>query len=72
MIYFIDRLEGDLAVLCDEEENTFTVNRNELPPEAAVGHKLVKTAEGYTVDEAGTEARRCEVRRLQEKLRRRS
>lgn len=69
MTYSIDRFEGDLAVLCDEEENTRNVPRAALPAEAAVGDMLTETAEGFAVDVEATEARRELVRRLQEKLR---
>lgn len=69
MTYSIDRFEGELAVLCDEEENTRTVERALLPAEAAEGDMLTETAEGFVVDVEATEARRALVRRLQEKRR---
>ena len=69
MTYSIDRWEGDLAVLCDEDENTRTLPREQLPAEAAVGDMVTETETGFVVDVAATEARRAMVRRLQEKLR---
>lgn len=72
MTYSIDRFEDDLAVLCDEEENTRTVPRAALPDGVEPGDMLSETADGFVCDEAATAARREQVRRLQERLRRRS
>lgn len=72
MLYSIDRLEGDLAVLCDEEENTRTVSRAALPCGAAAGDMLRESADGFVIDQAATAARREQVRALQERLRRRT
>lgn len=72
MTYSIDRLEGELAVLCDEEENTRTVPIADLPEGAAAGDMLTETADGFVLDEEATAARREQVRRLQARLRRRS
>lgn len=72
MTYSIDRLEGDLAVLCDEEENTRAVPLCALPEGVAAGDMLTETADGFVLDEEATAARREQVRRLQARLRRRS
>ena len=40
MFYVIDRFEGAMAVLCDEQENTRAIPRELLPEDAEV-HDVV-------------------------------
>ncbi len=68
MVYSIDRLEGDWAVLVDQQGNTSTVPRQLLPAEAKEGDMLRLEDGHYHVDEALTRQRRQQIRALQQKL----
>ena len=70
MLYSIDRFEGDVAVLVDENENTVNVARSLLPTAAHSGDML-RFADGcYTVATDATASRRARVLNSQAKLRR--
>ncbi len=69
MLYSIDRLEGDLAVLIDEDENTVTLPRTQLPADVKAGDMLRLTDGEYTIDAEAARARRERILRLQQKLR---
>lgn len=71
MIFSIDRFEGDVAVLCNEEEACITVPCASLPVDATAGDMLRQTAEGYVIDRELTEARREHIRALQQRLKNR-
>ena len=70
MLYSIDRFEGDVAVLVDDDANTVDVMRSLLPPTAQCGDMLRCEDGCYTVDADETATRRAQIRRLQDKLRR--
>ena len=70
MLYSIDRFEGDVAVLVDDDANTVDVMRSLLPPTAQCGDMLRYEGGCYTVDADETATRRARIRRLQDKLRR--
>ena len=69
--YSVDRIESDLAILVDEEENSYPVPLLELPTDIKVGDMLRWQDDCYCLDERMTQERRSYVLSLQEKLRRR-
>ncbi len=69
MQYSIDRLEGVVAVLVDENENTVTVPREQLPADVRSGDMLRLCDGVYLRDDAAADARRTQILRLQQKLR---
>lgn len=69
MLYSIDRFEGDVAVLIDEDEESLTVPRASLPADAEEGMMFLKTEDGFVRDEAAEEARRAEILALLGQLR---
>ncbi len=71
MQYSIDRFEGELAVLIDEQQGTHDVLRSLLPEGAKAGDMLHFDNGHYTIDDAAARARREQILRLQNKLRRR-
>ena len=70
MYYSLDRFEEDLVVLEDDDEQTLTVPRAQLPAAARPGDVLAKEGDRYVPAPDETARRRDEIRRLQEKLRR--
>ena len=70
MLYSIDRFEGDIAVLINEEETAHTVARAELPADVKVGDMLRVENGQYIPDDDAARARREQILRLQNKLRR--
>ena len=70
MFYAIDRFEGGLAILEDDDERTHPVDRTLLPAEAGESDVLRLENGVYVVDTEETVRRREAVRRLQEQLRR--
>ncbi len=70
MMYSLDRFEGDVAVLEDEDGGTVTVPLTQLPADVKAGMMLRLTEGVYSVDAAATAARRERILRLQRNLRR--
>lgn len=70
MLYSIDRFEGDIAVLIDEDEVAHTVVRTRLPEQIKEGDMLRFENERYVLDDAAASSRREQILRLQNKLRR--
>ena len=71
MTYTIDRIEGLLAVLEDEDGESRHVPVSALPETAREGDLVTETEPGvFAVDEAATEARRARIRALESLLRR--
>ncbi len=70
MLYSIDRFEGDIAVLIDEEKVAHTVPRAQLPADAKAGEMLRLENGQYIPDDDAARARREQILRLQQKLRR--
>lgn len=68
MYVAIDRLEGGLAVLEDEDGNLRTVERGQLPAEARAGDVLAFDGSAYRIDQEETQRRRDYNRRLEELL----
>ena len=68
MYVAIDRLEGGLAVLEDEDGNLRTVERGQLPAEARAGDVLAVDGSAYRIDREETQRRRDYNRRLEELL----
>ncbi len=68
--YSVDRIESDLAILVDEEGNSFPIPLLELPTGIKAGDMLRWQDDGYCLDERVTQERRSYVLSLQEKLRR--
>ena len=71
MLYSIDRFEGDVAVLIDEEGNRLDIPRTALPSQARSGDMLRHETEGFQLDTDAVAARRAEIAVLQKRLRHR-
>lgn len=70
MLYSIDRFEGDVAVLIDEEEAAHNIPRAQLPTDAKAGDMLRFEDGHYIPDDDAARSRREQILRLQNKLRR--
>ena len=71
LLYSLDRIEGDLAVLVEDGGASVVVSIGALPPAPAEG-KMYRCVNGQYVEDTDAEqARRASVRALQDKLRRR-
>lgn len=70
MLYSIDRFEGDIAVLIDEEKVAHNIARTELPADAKAGDMLRLENGQYIPDDDAACARREQILHLQNKLRR--
>ena len=71
MYYSLDRFEEELAVLEDDYEHTLTIPRILLPEGARPGDVLIRDGDRYSPAPDETARRREQIRRLQDKLRRR-
>lgn len=70
MFYAIDRFEGDVAVLQDDDEHMYTVPRTDLPADVRQGDVLCRGGDGgYEAAPEETQARRERIRRLEQRLR---
>jgi hypothetical protein len=70
MLYSVDRFEGEYAVLVDENEDKLDVLRSLLPAGVRVGDMLRLMDGVYVLDNDAARARREQILRLQNKLRR--
>lgn len=70
MLYSIDRFENDIAVLIDEEKVAHNIPCTQLPAEAKAGDMLRLEDGQYRLDDDAARARREQILRLQNKLRR--
>lgn len=64
----VDRFEESFAVLVDDSENTITVKKSELPPEAKEGSVLKLEKGKYVLDTDEESDRRKRILSLQNKL----
>lgn len=71
-VYSVDRIEGSLAVLVDDEGCSHTEPLTLLPCDVREGTILRRTAQGFIHDVDEENVRRCKVLSLQEKLRSRA
>lgn len=71
MLYSIDRFEGDVAVLIDEDGAPINVPRNELPSGISAGDMVRLQDNGYQRADDAAAARRAQVIALQNRLRNR-
>ena len=71
MLYSVDRFEGDVAVLVDEDGNSLDVPLTDLPEGVKSGDMLCRQTEGFRFDADATDARRARVLALQDRLRNR-
>lgn len=71
-VFSVDRIEGDVAVLEDNNGDCRNVSVAELPPETAEGSVLRWTADGYVIADMAAESRRQRVFSLQERLRKKN
>lgn len=69
MLYSIDRIEGDIAVLVDEEGNSIPMPRATLPTGVRVGAMLRRDGEIFILASDEEEIRRRRVLELQQRLR---
>ena len=69
MLYSIDRIEGDIAVLVDEEGNSIPMPRAALPTGVRVGAMLRRNGEIFILTPDEEEKRRRRVLELQQRLR---
>lgn len=71
MLYSVDRFEGDIAVLIDEDGGRLDVPRDDLPSGVAAGD-MVRLQDGaFQPDDEAAAARRARVIALQNRLRKR-
>lgn len=71
MLYSIDRFEGDVAVLIDEDGARLDMPRNDLPSGIAAGD-MVRLQDGvFQRDDDAAAARRAQIIALQNRLRKR-
>lgn len=63
----IDRFEGELAVVEIGKEMRY-IPRTELPKNSEVGDLLVFNGNSVTIDKAGTEKLRAEIKELMDEL----
>ena len=70
MVYSIDRIEGDVVVLVDDDGHSIPVSLSALPSSVACGDVLRMQDGVYVLDTDETQARRSYAFSLQEKLRR--
>ena len=70
--YSVDRIEGEMAVLVNEEGYSHPVSLTTLPAETKCGDMLQYIQGEYRLAPQATEERRAYDLSLQEKLRRRS
>ena len=69
MLFSVDRIEGEFAVLIAEDKSSLSVPRVQLPDNAKEGN-MVRLVDGqYCLDDDAAEARREQILRLQQKLR---
>lgn len=68
MIFTVDRIEGNVVVLEDENGNTLTVSVENLPT-CKAGDVLKETDGVYTVEREETQKRRDAAYTLEQKLR---
>lgn len=67
----LDRIEGDCAVLIDDNNVSCVVVLSELPAGACEGKMYRKIGETYMEDPYAEQARRHRIQALQNRLRRR-
>ncbi|MGM9594383.1 MAG: DUF3006 domain-containing protein [Candidatus Onthomonas sp.] len=72
MIYTVDRIEGDRAVLEDENRQMSDLSLAELPAGLREGDLLERTSAGWTLRPELREQRLARNRALLEKLKRRN
>ena len=68
-LFSVDRIEGDLAVVMDDDGVGTPVPRADLPVDTREGTMLRLTEHGYVPDPEAEEARRHRVLELQRRLR---
>lgn len=71
MLYSVDRIEGDVAVLVDEDGNSRDVPQAALPSDIRAGDMLREQNGMFVLDADAANARRARVLQLQNSLRRR-
>ncbi len=71
MLYSLDRIEGTVAVLVDDDGNDRLVPASALPPSCRPGIMVRETDGVFQVDEQATAKRRQEVVELQRSIRKR-
>ena len=70
--YSVDRVEGDIAVLIDDDGCSCPTPLMDLPVDIRCGDVLILQDGVYMHDREATESRRSYVQSLQEKLRRKN
>ena len=71
MYYSLERFEEQLAVLCDDEGKTVTVDRSLLPSTARAGDVFSCNDNRFCLEKEQTIARRERIKRLEQMLRNR-
>jgi len=64
---FIDRFEGELAVI-ETSKDMIWIDRKELPEQAGEGDLVIKQAGGWVVDKQASTARKKQIEKLAEEL----
>lgn len=68
MRYIVDRIEGDIAVCEDDNNELVDISLDRLPEGVSSGDILTEEKGIFTVDMSATEKRRAEIAALQNKL----
>lgn len=71
LLFSLDRIEGDLAVLIGDSGTSCIVPLSALPPLAETGKMYRKVGETFVEDPAAEQARRAQIQALQNRIRRR-
>ncbi len=66
--FSVDRFEGDIAVLIDEQGASIEISREMLPDGCEEGEIICFDGKKYSLDIKSTEAARSEVRALLDEL----
>ena len=70
--YSVDRVEGDIVVLVDDDGYSHPISSQDLPADVCGGDVLILQDGVYVRDQEETQSRRSYVQSLQEKLRRKN
>ena len=71
MLFSLDRIEGDQAVLIGDDDTSAVVPLCDLPPMPSAGKMYRKVGGAYVEDPDAEQARRAQIQALQNRLRRR-
>lgn len=71
VLFSLDRIEGNTAVLVGDDGTCLSVALDRLPPSPCAGKMYRRVGESFVEDADAEEARRSRIQALQNRLRRR-